>query len=134
MFSRFFVRKGLWRNPNFLKLWLGSTISLFGSQVTFLALPFTAALILHANATQMGILSAANTLPFLLVGLFAGVWVDRMRRRPLLIVTDIGRTLLLGSIPLVAYLGILHIAYLYGVAFLVGILTLFADACADDDS
>ena len=127
MFSRMFLRKGLWHNSNFLKLWLGSTISLFGSQVTFLALPFTAALILHANATQMGILSAANTLPFLLVGLFAGVWVDRMRRRPLLIISDIGRAILLGSIPLVAYLGILHIAYLYGVAFLVGILTLFFD-------
>lgn len=127
MFSRIFAREGLWHNPNFLKLWLGSTISLFGSQVTFLALPFTAALILHANATQMGILAAANTIPFLLVGLFAGVWVDRMRRRPLLIIADIGRALLLGSIPLVAYLGLLHMEYLYVVAFLVGILTLFFD-------
>jgi MFS family permease len=127
MFSRLFVRKGLWRNHNFLKLWSGSTISLFGSQVTFLALPFTAALLLHANAIQMGILSAANTVPFLLVSLFAGVWIDRMRRRPLLILADVGRALLLSSVPLVAYLGMLHIIYLYVVAFLVGLLNVFFD-------
>ncbi len=126
MFPRFRI-KGLWRHPNFVKLWVGSTISLFGSQVTFLALPFTAALILHANALQMGLLTAANTVPFLLGGLFAGVWVDRLRRRPLLIGADIGRALLLGSIPLVALVGHLHIEYLYVVAFLVGILTLVFD-------
>ena len=126
MFTRFRI-KGLWRHPNFVKLWVGSTISLFGSQVTFLALPFTAALILHANALQMGLLTMANTLPFLLGGLFAGVWVDRLRRRPLLIGADIGRALLLGSIPLVAFVGHLRIEYLYVVAFLVGALTLVFD-------
>ena len=64
---------------------------------------FTATLILHANALQMGLLTMVNTLPFLLGGLFTGVWVDRLRRRPLLIGADIGRALLLGSIPLVAF-------------------------------
>lgn len=118
MFSRF-VSRGLWHHPNFVKLWVGSTVSLFGSQITFLALPFTAVLTLHATAAQVGILSAAGTAPFLLAGLFAGVWIDRTRRRPWLIVTDIGRALLLASIPIVAIRGLLQMDYLYGVAFLM---------------
>ncbi len=124
MFSQFKLR-GLWQHSNFVKLWAGSTISLFGSQVTFLALPFTAVLTLHASPSQMGLLAAANTAPILLTGLFAGVWVDRMRHRPLLITADIGRALLLASIPCVAFFHLLHIEYLYCVAFLVGLLTLF---------
>ena len=124
MFSQFKLR-GLWHHSNFVKLWAGSTISLFGSQVTFLALPFTAALTLHASPPQMGLLAAANTAPILLVGLFAGVWVDRMRRRPLLITADIGRALLLVSVPCVAFFHLLHIEYLYCVAFFVGLLTMF---------
>ena len=117
----------LWRQPNFLKLWAGSTVSLFGSQITFLALPFTAVLVLHATVAQMGLLVLAETLPALLVGLFAGVWVDRLRRRPVLIAADIGRAILLGSIPGAALLGLLRIEYLYVVAFLTGTLTLFFD-------
>jgi MFS family permease len=73
----------LWRNPEFIKLWVGQTISVFGSEITHLALPLTAVLILHATPSQMGILGALGMLPFLLIGLFAGVWADRMRRRPL---------------------------------------------------
>ena len=118
---------GLWRQPNFLKLWAGSTVSLFGSQITFLALPFTAVLVLHAMVSQMGLQVLAETLPALLVGLFAGVWVDRLRRRPLLIAADIGRAILLGSIPGAALLGLLRIEYLYVVAFLAGTLTLLFD-------
>ncbi|HZO74754.1 MAG TPA: MFS transporter, partial [Ktedonobacteraceae bacterium] len=109
----------------FLKLWTGSTVSLFGSQITFLAIPFTAILILHVTTAQMSFLVLAEFLPSLLIGLFAGVWVDRWPRRPLLIVTDTGRALLLGSIPLMVFLGLLRIEYLYAVAFLVGALTLF---------
>jgi MFS family permease len=116
--------KGLWLHPNFRKLWTGSTISLFGSQVTFVALPFVAALTLHATAVQIGLLAMAETLPTLLGGLFIGVWVDRLRRRPILIGTDIGRALLLGSIPVTALLGLLRIEYLIIVAFLLGTLTL----------
>jgi MFS family permease len=119
---------GLWRHPNFLKLWAGSTVSLFGSQITFLALPFTAVLLLHATAAQMSFLVVAETLPTLLIGLFAGVWIDRLPRRPLLIVTDIGRALLFGSLPIIALLGWLHIEYLFLVAFLTGTLTFFFDA------
>jgi len=98
----------LWRHRDFTKLWAGQTISQFGSQITPLALPLTAALILHATPAEMGILSAVETAPFLLVGLFAGVWVDRLRRRPIL-------------------LAALTISLLYAVAFLVGILTVFFD-------
>src|SRR5579863_7206165 len=118
MFARLRLSE-LWRHPNFMKLRAGSTISLFGSQITFLALPFTAVLVLHATVAQMGLLVLAETLPALLVGLFAGVWVDRLRRRPVLIVADIGRALLLGSIPCVTLFSLLRIEYLYSVAFLV---------------
>jgi MFS family permease len=118
---------GLWRHSEFVKLWTGQTISQFGSQITVLALPLTAVLTLKANAFEMGILGAAEFVPFLLVGLFAGVWVDRMRRRPVLILADVGRTLLLGSIPLAALFGVLRMEQLYVVAFLVGIMTVFFD-------
>ncbi|MGI8553664.1 MAG: MFS transporter [Dehalococcoidia bacterium] len=118
---------GLWRHSEFNKLLAGQTISLFGSQVTFLALPLTAVLTLKANAAQMGLLGAAQYLPFLLVGLFAGVWVDRRRRRPILMWADLGRALLLGSIPLVALLGRLQMAQLYLIGFLTGILTIVFD-------
>lgn len=118
---------GLWRHPDFLKLWAGETISLLGSQITLLALPLTAVLALHANAVQMGLLSAVQMSPFLLVGLFAGVWVDRLRRRPVLIAADIGRFVLLLVIPAAARLGMLHMEELYLIAFLVGTLTVFFD-------
>lgn len=116
--------RGLWRHPDFLKLWAGQTVSLIGSAVTLLALPLTAVLTLRASALQMGLLRAASYLPALLVGLFAGVWVDRLRRRPILIAADLGRAALLGSIPLVALLGLLRMEYLYVVAFLVGTMSI----------
>src|SRR5687768_18492145 len=97
-----FSLTGLWRHPNFVKFWLSETISLFGSQITLLALPLTAALTLQATPTQMGILGAAEFAPFLLVSLFAGVYVDRMRRRPILMWANLGRAALLGLIPLSA--------------------------------
>jgi len=118
---------GLLRHPDFLKLWGGQSISLFGSQVTRLALPFTAILTLHATAGQMGILGAVQLAPFLLLGLFAGVWVDRLRRRPILIAADIGRALLLSVIPLMALTHTLRIEYLYLVGFGLGTLELFFD-------
>jgi MFS family permease len=76
---------GLWRHPDFRKLWAGETVSLLGSEVTELALPLVAVLALHAGAGQMGLLAAARFAPFLLVTLPAGVWVDRRRRRPVLV-------------------------------------------------
>src|SRR5215813_513577 len=124
MRSRF---TGLWQHPEFMKLWLGETISLLGSQLTLLALPLTAVALLKADALQMGILNAAQMAPFLLIGLFAGVWVDRMKRRSILIVGDVGRAILLGWIPVAALLNILSLGQLYIISFLVGVLTLFFD-------
>ena len=118
---------GLWRHPEFVKLWVGQTISQFGTQVSQLAIPLTAALVLHASPAQMGLLSALEFAPFLALSLFAGVWVDRTRRRPILIVADIGRAVCLGSIPLAALLGVLRIEQLYVVGLLTGTLTVFFD-------
>ena len=118
---------GLWRHPEFLKYWTASAISDVGSQVTALALPLIAALTLSATPWQMGVLTAAGTAPVVLMGLFAGVWVDRLRRRPVLIVTDIGRAVLLSAVPLAAVLGVLRIELLCAVALLVGALSLMFD-------
>ena len=95
------------------------------------ALPLTAILTLDSTPAQLGILTAAATLPSLLVSLPAGAWVDRLRRRPVLIGADLGRALLLGSIPLAAALGFLRIEYLYLVAALASALTVFFDVAAD---
>ena len=96
-----------------------------------LALPLTAILTLDSTPVQLGILTAAATLPSLLVSLPAGAWVDRLRRRPVLIGADWGRALLLGSIPLAAVLGLLRIEYLYLVAALASALTVFFNVAAD---
>lgn len=108
-----------------MTLLTGQTISLVGSLVSFLALPLTAVLVLNANPAQMGILQAVEYAPAAIFGLFAGAWVDRMRKRPVLILTDLGRGLLLGSIPLALFLGMRDMNYLYVVGFLVGVLTIF---------
>lgn len=115
---------GLWRRPDFLTLWVGYTVSVFGSQITLLALPLTAVLVLHATPFQMGLLAAAGTAPFLVLSLFAGVWVDRRRRRPLMIAADLGRAVLLLSVPLAAALHALHMEQLYAVALTTGALTV----------
>lgn len=119
---------GLWRHRDFMRLWLGQSVSQFGSTITREALPYTAILTLNASPAQMGLLGAAHTLPLLLLGLFAGVWVDRLRRRPLMIAADLGRALLLLSIPLAYLLGWLRIEQLYIVAVLAGTLTVLFDA------
>ena len=93
--------RSLWRHPNFLRLWTAETISQLGTQVTLLGLPLIAILLLKANALEVGLLGTAEFLPFILFGLPAGAWVDRLRRRPILIIGDLGRALSLGSIPLV---------------------------------
>ncbi len=116
---------GLWRNGDFLRLWAGETISLFGSQVTALALPLTAVVLLDATPFQMGLLGAAHTIPFLLLALLAGVWVDRRRRRPVLVAANLARAALLGLVPLLASFGLLRIGYLVGIAFLVGAARVF---------
>ena len=115
----------LWSHPPFVRLWLGQTISKFGSHITWAALSVTAVITLRATPTQVGILEAFGGLAFLLVGLFAGVWVDRLRRRPILIATDLGRALVLALIPLAAWQGWLRLELLYLVAALVSVQTVF---------
>src|SRR5437763_12607690 len=115
---------GLWNNSDFVKLWLGQTVSQFGSGITGIALPLTAVLVLAATPAQMGILGALDGIAVLVIGLLAGVWVDRVRRRTVLIATDLGRAFILSTIPLAALLGVLRIGQLYVVAVLAGMLTV----------
>jgi MFS family permease len=119
--------RSLWRHRDFMRLWSAETISQLGTQVTMLALPLTAILVLHASPFEVGALSSVEFAPFLLIGLPAGVWVDRMRRRPILIAGDLGRAIVLGSIPLAASLHVLSIGHLYVAAFVTGICTVFFD-------
>jgi predicted MFS family arabinose efflux permease len=109
---------------DFVRLWTAQTISKIGSHVGHAGVEFTAILNLRATPAQMGLLGAVGSAPVLLIGLLAGVWVDRARRRPLLIVADVGRAVLLLTIPLALLLGSLHIEQLYAVAALVGALTV----------
>jgi len=118
---------GLWRDREFLKFWAASGISDLGSQVTTLALPLIAVLLLGATPWQMGLLSAAGAAPVLVVGLFAGVWVDGLRRRPVMITADVARAALLLAIPLTSVLGTLSIEILYAVALLAGTLAVLFD-------
>jgi MFS family permease len=120
-------RGGLWSHSDFLKLWTGQTISEFGSQVSQLALPWVALVTLDASAFQVAALGTVEFLPFVLFTLPAGVWVDRLRRRSVLIVGDAGRAVLLASIPLAYALGHLTLTQLYIVGFVVGIHTVFFD-------
>lgn len=118
---------GLWRQPDFLKLWSAETVSQFGSQVSALALPLTAVLILDASAFQVAALGTVEFLPFILFTLPAGVWVDRLRRRPILIAGDLGRAVLLASVPIAYLAGHLTLMQLYVVGFLVGTCTVCFD-------
>ena len=115
------------RNPDFLKLWAGQTVSLLGSAVTMLALPSVAILTLGAKPFQVGLLESAQFLAFPILALPAGVWVDRWERRMVMIVADVGRALALGSIPLAWALHALTLAQLYAVALVTGTLTVFFD-------
>ncbi len=124
---RLWPSAGLWRHPDFLKLWSAETVSQFGSQITVLALPFVAIYTLHASAFEVAALTAVEFAPFVLLTLPAGVWVDRLQRRPILVVADFGRALVLGSIPLSAAFDLLTIWQLYAAAFGAGALTVFFD-------
>lgn len=121
-------RSGLLRNGQFLKLWTGQTISVFGDQITILALPLAAVLTLDASAFQMGLLTTLAWLPHLLFSLHAGVWIDhRGRRRETMIAADVGRAVVLASVPIAYFLDALTMPHLYAVAFLHGSLSVFFD-------
>jgi MFS family permease len=115
----------IWRNGAFVRLWSASTISYFGSFITRTALPLAAIYALGAGPLEISALRSLELVAWLVVGLVAGVWVDRLRRRPLMIGADIGRALLLGSIPVAAVAGVLGLPQLLVVAFFAAILTPF---------
>ena len=120
-------RPSLFRHADFLKLWSAETVSQFGTQVSLLAIPLIAAVVLNVTPFEFGLLATIEFLPFILISLPAGVWVDRLRRRPILIVGDIGRGLSLLSIPVAFELHALTIWQLYLVGFINGCLTVFFD-------
>jgi MFS family permease len=113
-------RGSLWRNPAFLRIWLANTIDDFGTRITALAIPLTAAITLRAGPVEMGLLAAMHWLPYFALGLFAGVLVDRRPRQQLMILVNVLRAALLGLIPLAAVVGLLRIELLYLVAMLAG--------------
>lgn len=120
-------RDGVLGNRDFVKLWGGETVSLVGSQITEFTLPLVAILTLGATAFEVGLLNAARYVPVVVVSLFAGVWLDRVRRRPVLINSNVGRALLIGLVPLAAVTGTLSMELLYFVAITVGALTVVFD-------
>jgi MFS family permease len=118
---------GLWRHSDFLKLWSAETVSQFGTQVGQLALPLVAILVLDASAFEVAALGTVVFLPFIIFTLPAGVWVDRLPRRPILIAGDLGRAALLATVPVAYVADALTMGQLYVVGFLVGICTVFFD-------
>lgn len=117
----------LWSHRDFRLLWAGDTISQFGSAIGRTVLPLLAVGALAATPFEMGVLSAASTAAFLLIGLPAGVWVDRLRRRPVMLVADFTRVALLLSVPLAWWLDVLTLPHLVVVALLVGAATVMFD-------
>jgi MFS family permease len=110
---------------DFNKLWFGQTVSAFGDKISRIALPTIAILVLDGGAFNVGVLAALGAAPFLFLSPFAGVWVDRLSRRNILIVTDVGRLLVMGTVPVAYWLDVLTMPQLYAVALVTGILTVF---------
>ncbi|HYI75311.1 MAG TPA: MFS transporter [Gaiellaceae bacterium] len=118
---------GLWRHGDFLKLWSAETISQFGSQIDDLAFALVAILVLDASAFEVAVLGTVLFLPFMLFTLPAGVWVDRLPRRPILIIGDFGRAALYATVPIAYVADVLTLWQLYAVGFLVGVFQVFFD-------
>jgi MFS family permease len=120
-------RPSLWRHADFMKIWTAATVSLMGSQVSQLAIPFIAAMLLNATPFEVSFLAVVEMLPFVLFTLPAGAWLDRVRRRPVLISGDFGRAIALATIPIAYAAGVLTIWQLYVVGLVAGTLTVFFD-------
>jgi predicted MFS family arabinose efflux permease len=118
----------LWRNPAFRRFWAAATVSIFGSLITRIALPLVAILTLDAGPIEVAALRGTELAALMVIGLAAGTWVDRLRRRPILIWADLGRAVLLGSIPVAFVLGALTLWHLLIVSALAAALTAFFDA------
>jgi MFS family permease len=117
----------LWRDRNFMTFWAGQAFSQFGAQITELAIPVLAVLVLNATEFEVGVLTAANVAAFLVVGLPAGAWIDRMRKRHVMIWADAVRAVVLGMVPVLWLTGTLQIWHLVVVALIMGIATVFFD-------
>jgi MFS family permease len=115
------------RNSDFMRLWIAATISSAGSQVTAFALPVTAILVLDGGPLQVGLLMAATYAPLTVFGLVAGAWADRVRRRPLLIGSDVARAAVIASVPIAFAAHSLSMVHLYAVALVAGTLTVLFD-------
>jgi MFS family permease len=123
----FAPRSDLWRDRGFVRLWSANGVSQLGTQVTLLALPLAALYTLRAGTLEVALLRSFAVLPFLLFALPAGVWIDRLRKRPLMIVADLGRAAAMASIPIAYWLGQLTLAQLYVVAVVHGTLSVIFD-------
>jgi MFS family permease len=121
------IERTVWRNGPFLRLWTGETASAIGSQLAGLAIPTLAVTVLAASTFEVGLLNAVETLAFLVIGLPAGAWVDRLRKRRVMLTADLARALLLATIPAAALLGVLTFWQLLVVGALVGAATVFFD-------
>ncbi|MCO5216564.1 MAG: MFS transporter [Thermomicrobiales bacterium] len=121
-------RSGLWNNQDFIRFWIGETIANFGGQLGAIALPIIAAVTLGANPFQMGLLSASGSLPRMLVGIFAGTWVDQRKRRPIMINVNLLRAGVLLVIPIASIFGILNFPLLLAVSVTLGMLGIIFDS------
>jgi MFS family permease len=122
------ARDGLiWAHPDFRRLWIGDGVSQVGTQISAVAIPLLAASSLHASTWQVSLLRTLETAAFLVIGLPAGAWSDRARRRPVIIACDLARAVLLASVPAAAAFGLLGFGQLAAVAVLVGVFTVFGD-------
>jgi MFS-type transporter involved in bile tolerance (Atg22 family) len=122
--------EGVLANRDFVKLWVGETISLIGTQVTQFTIPLVALLTLNATVLEVGVLNALRFLPVLGVSLIAGVWLDQRKRRPILIGCALGNALLIGLVPITSELGVLSIGLLCAVVTLAGTLSVIFDVGA----
>lgn len=117
----------LWKDRDFFKLWFGQTVSLFGGEIITFAIPLVAVLTLDASPEEMGYLNAFQFLPFLFFTLFTGVWIDKKRRKPILIISNLGKAITLSLIPISFMFNFLNMTLLYIVIFLLGIFIVFFD-------
>ena len=122
----------LLRDPTYRRLWSSILISSFGAQVTMLALPLTAAVLLHASPTQMGLLTAMEIVPFVLFSLPSGVWLDRVRKLPVYVVGEVALALIVASVPLAWRMGWLSMPWLYVVGFVIGSVYTTAGSAAQN--
>src|SRR5687767_7313646 len=120
----------LLRDPTYRRLWTSILISSFGGQVTMLALPLTAAVLLHASPTQMGLLTAMEIIPFVLFSLPVGVWLDRVRKLPVYVVGECLLGVIVASVPFAWWMGWLSMAWLYVVGFIIGTVYTVAGTAA----